>query len=239
MSPIAAMSMSIQSQHKSTLSHQAWVACGSATILFALAKSVLLALESRIWVQPIMSGIVGFLMADLTTGVYHWVIDNYGDASTPFFGSQIQDFQGHHKWPSSITRNEVANNLHDLARAVTFTVLPINLFCNDPTMLGFMVIWSGCIMFSQLFHAWAHRMTSKLPRLVVALQNAGVLVSAKQHAEHHRPPYNSNYCIVSGAWNQFLDNHKVWEALEMVVFRVSGVKPRSWTDTNSSLIYRG
>ena len=81
--------------------------------------------------------------------VYHWAIDNYGIASTPGFGAQIEAFQGHHKWPWTITRRQFANNLHALARAVTFTVLPINLLCDDPVIHGFVGMWSGCIMFSQ------------------------------------------------------------------------------------------
>lgn len=31
--------------------------------------------------------------ADLLSGVYHWGVDNYGDGSTPVFGSQIAGFQ--------------------------------------------------------------------------------------------------------------------------------------------------
>ncbi|WZZ23329.1 hypothetical protein YC2023_124716 [Brassica napus] len=63
-------------------------------------------------------------------------------------------------------------------------------------------------MFSQQFHAWAHGTKSKLPPLVVALQDMGVLVSRKQHGEHHRAPYNNIYCIL-------------------------GVRPRSWSEPNS------
>ena len=81
--------------------------------------------------------------------VYHWAIDNYGIASTPGFGAQIEAFQGHHKWPWTITRRQFANNLHALARAVTFTVLPINQLRDDPVIHGFVGMWSGCIMFSQ------------------------------------------------------------------------------------------
>ncbi|PKI67954.1 hypothetical protein CRG98_011550 [Punica granatum] len=160
---------------KSTWSHRAWVACGCTTVFVSLAKSVLLAAESHSWAGPILAGSVGYVLADLGSGVYHWGIDNYGDASTPFFGSQIEAFQGHHKWPWTITRREFANNLHALARAVAFSVLPIDLLCNDPTMLGFVAFFSGCIMFSQQFHAWAHGTKSRLPQLVVALQDAGIL----------------------------------------------------------------
>ncbi len=65
---------------------------------------------------------------------------------------------------------------------------------------------------------------------MVAPQDARLLVSRSQHAAHHRPPYDNNYYIVSGLWNEFLDKQKAFEALEMVLFFKLGVRPRSWSD---------
>ncbi|KAL4566820.1 hypothetical protein LXL04_030945 [Taraxacum kok-saghyz] len=153
---------------------------------------------------------------------------------TPVFGSQIDAFRGHHRWPWTITKRQFANNLHALARVITYTILPIDLIGHDhPVVMGFVAMASGCIMFSQLFHSWAHGTKSKLPPVVVALQDAGVLVSRSQHADHHRKPYNNNYCIVSGVWNRLLDENKVFEALEMVLFFKFGLRPRSWSEPNS------
>ncbi|PIN12208.1 Ubiquitin-conjugating enzyme [Handroanthus impetiginosus] len=218
---------------KSTWSHRAWLASGCTTVLISLAKSVAAAAESHIWLEPILAGFVGYVLADLGSGFYHWGIDNYGSAETPIFGAQIDAFQGHHKWPWTITRREFANNLHSLGLAVTFTVLPINLLCDDPVWLGFVGVCSGCIMFSQQFHSWAHTTKSRLPPVVVALQDGGVLVSRTQHAAHHRAPYNNNYCIVSGVWNEILDSTRFFEAMEMVIFFKFGVRPRSWSEPNS------
>ncbi|KAI9108533.1 hypothetical protein K1719_020417 [Acacia pycnantha] len=218
---------------QSTWSHRAWVAAGCTTVFVSLAKCISQSAILHVWFEPVLTGWVGYILADLGSGVYHWAIDNYGDGSTPAFGSQIEAFQGHHKWPWTITRRQFANNLHALARAVTFTVLPIELVCNDPALLGFVGVCSGCIMFSQQFHAWAHGTKSRLPPFVVALQDAGVLVSRSQHAAHHKPPYNDNYCIVSGAWNEFLDEHKVFQVLEMILYFKLGVRPRSWSEPNS------
>ncbi|XP_057487273.1 fatty acid desaturase 4, chloroplastic-like [Actinidia eriantha] len=218
---------------QSTWSHRAWVASGCTTLAVSLVKCVTAAAESHMWFEPILAGLVGYVLADLGSGLYHWGIDNYGSASTPVFGSQIEGFQGHHKWPWTITRRQFANNIHALARGITFTVLPIDLICNGPILHGFVAVCSGCIMFSQQFHAWAHGTKSRLPPLVLALQDAGVLVSRSQHAAHHRQPYNNNYCIVSGVWNEFLDELKVFEALEMIVFFKLGVRPRSWSEPNS------
>ncbi|KAK2632763.1 hypothetical protein EUGRSUZ_L01106 [Eucalyptus grandis] len=166
-------------------------------VLVALAKSVVASCESHVWAEPILAGAVGYVLADLGSGVYHWGIDNYGDASTPVFGTQIEAFQGHHKWPWTITRRQGANNLHALACAVVFVVGPIDFICKDPTMLGFVAVCSGCIMFSQQFHSWAQSTKSKLPPLV------------------------------------FLDDRKVFEALEMVLFFKFGLRPRSWSEPSS------
>lgn len=218
---------------QSTWRHRAWLASGCTTVLYSLAKSIAASADSHIWLEPLLAGLAGYVLADLGSGVYHWGIDNYGGAETPIFGSQIEAFQGHHKWPWTITRRQFANNLHALARVITFTVLPIDLLCNDPVLHGFVCMFSGCIMFSQQFHAWSHGTKSKLPSSVIALQDAGVLISRSQHSAHHRPPYNINYCIVSGVWNEVLNNSKFFEVLEMIIFFKLGVRPRSWSEPNS------
>ncbi|CAI9760431.1 unnamed protein product [Fraxinus pennsylvanica] len=219
----------------STRYHRAWLASGCISVLISLAKAVTGASRSspRTWLQLIASGLVGYVMADLATGIYHWAIDNYGCSKTPIFGPQIESFLVHHRIPWAIATRPVAYNLHVLAQGVTFMVLPITLLYNDPVLLGFMGVFGGCIIFCQQFHAWAHGAKPKLPQLVVALQNAGIIVPRLQHAAHHRPPYNSNYCIVSGMWNRFLDKSKFFVALEIILFYMLGVQPRSWTEPNS------
>ena len=47
-----------------------------------------------LWVA--VGGFVGYLIADLVSGVFHWSVDNYGDGKTPVFGTVIEAFQGHH-----------------------------------------------------------------------------------------------------------------------------------------------
>ncbi|KAI4320775.1 hypothetical protein MLD38_034220 [Melastoma candidum] len=229
---------------QSTWSHRAWLTSGCATIAVTLGKSALAAVASSSSsgvVEPgvMVAGLAGYFLADLGSGVYHWGIDNYGNASTPVFGSQIEAFQGHHKWPWTITRRQVANNLHALARAVAFSLLPFDLLCEDATVLCFAASFAGFIMMSQQFHSWAHSTKSRLPPIIVALQDAGVLVSRAQHAAHHRPPYNNNYCIVSGAWNRFLDENRVFEVLEMAIYFRYGVRPRSWSEPGSDWTEEG
>ncbi|KAK2639678.1 hypothetical protein Ddye_027473 [Dipteronia dyeriana] len=63
---------------------------------------------------------------------------------------------------------QFANNLHALG-VIMFIMLHIYILCDDPTLQGFVSVCSGCIMFSQQFHPWAHGKKSKLSSPVVAL----------------------------------------------------------------------
>lgn len=62
------------------------------------------------------------------------------------------------------------------------------------------------VCMSQQFHAWSHMKKSELHPAVVALQEAGLLIGRKAHGAHHRAPFEGNYCIVSGWWNDMLDS---------------------------------
>ncbi|KAL2472988.1 Fatty acid desaturase 4 [Forsythia ovata] len=217
----------------STWSHCAWFASGCITVLISLAKSVTTAFNSRTWLELILSYMVGYVLADLFSGIYHWAIDNYGCAKTPIFGNQIRLFQLHHETPWAIARQQMAKSLHVTARVLTFMVLPIVLLCSDPVLLGFVGVFAGFILFTLQIHAWAHCAKDKLPPLVVALQDCRIIVKSSKHAAHHRPPYNSNYCIVSGMWDMLLDKSKFFVALEKIFFFMLGVPPRSWTEPNS------
>ena len=58
---------------------------------------------------------------------------------------------------------------------------------------------------AQQTHAWSHLKRGDVPPLVLALQDAGVLISCRAHGAHHRAPFSCQYCIVSGIWNDALD----------------------------------
>ncbi|KAL6659411.1 hypothetical protein ACP70R_003451 [Stipagrostis hirtigluma subsp. patula] len=224
---------------RSTWPQRAWTLAGSAAIVSSLSTSAsLVAAGTSSPAEPLAAALAAYSLADLATGVYHWFVDNYGDASTPLFGSQIAAFQGHHRYPSTITLREPCNNLHALARAAGLALLPADAALSaagcPAAAHAFAGAFAACVVLSQQFHAWAHEKRRRLPPGVEALQDAGVLVSRAQHAAHHRPPYSTNYCIVSGMWNGVLDRYRVFEALEMVVYLRTGVRPRSWDETDAS-----
>ncbi|CAO2209919.1 unnamed protein product [Urochloa humidicola] len=221
---------------RSTWPQRAWTLAGSLAILTSFLTTARLVASS---VSPTadllavtMAAFAAYSLADLTTGVYHWLADNYGGAGTPLFGAQIVEFQEHHRLPSTITRRDPCNNLYELARAAALMLFPAGAALSavdaPAAAHAFAAVLMACLVLSQQFHAWAHERPARLPPGVAALQRAGVLVSRAQHAAHHRQPHNSNYCIVSGMWNGVLDRYKVFEAVEKVIYRATGVQPRSW-----------
>ena len=86
---------------------------------------------------------------------------------------------------------------------------------------------------AQQTHAWSHLKRGDVPPLVLALQDAGVLISCRAHGAHHRAPFSCQYCIVSGLWNDALDAG-VLTAAERLIFDRTGVAPRGWSEPASS-----
>ncbi|KAL2621538.1 hypothetical protein R1flu_001743 [Riccia fluitans] len=224
---------------ESTPEHRLWVGVGAAAVLGMLTKAVIAAHSPEDMILIVTSMFAGYLLADLGSGIYHWGVDNYGNARTPIVGSQIDAFQGHHKRPWTITKRQFANNIHAIARPVAFTLAPFLALPGNPALDSFMGTFLGCVIMSQQFHAWSHMKKSQLPAFVVALQEKGVLVSRKMHGAHHRSPYNINYCIVSGIWNPILDRNRVFSKLEAFIHSKFGVAPRSWFETQGEWLQEG
>ncbi|KAG8365078.1 hypothetical protein BUALT_Bualt18G0066800 [Buddleja alternifolia] len=230
-----------ESWYKSTWVHRAWFASGCTTVLISLAKSMLITISGAgastttplTWLRLAFAVLLGYVLADLVSGVYHWAMDNYGSPETPVIGSIIYTFVDHHQHPMELNKCDTAALLYQAAGVATAVFLPVNICSNDPVLLAFVGVLSGFGIFNIKFHTWAHTPKRKLPPLVAALQDAGIIVPWSQHGAHHRPPLNTNYCSVSGICNRVLDKYKVFMAMEVVLFRVTGVRPRSWAEPDS------
>ncbi|KAG9454090.1 hypothetical protein H6P81_006994 [Aristolochia fimbriata] len=217
-------------EFKTTWDHRVWLLIGLTSVAISLTRSVAgsLGASGCLWPYSLFTGFLGYLAADLTSGFYHWAIDNYGRPNTPIAGSYINTFEGHHKWPTSPTYYEAVSGTYKIAQGVAFILLPLDYFVTNPLLLSFLGAYGGFATFSAQFHEWAHRPKSSVPRIVVMLQNMGILLPPQKHAKHHRPPHEGTYCTISGLCNHFLDNCGVLRGLEMVLFSVFGVRPRSW-----------
>ena len=55
-------------------------------------------------------------------------------------------------------------------------------------------------------------------------------MTRKNHMAHHKKPFESNYCIVSGHCNPILDSNGFFRRLEKLVERTTGNKARCETE---------
>eukprot|EP01018_Ginkgo_biloba_P011141 Gb_03374 [translate_table: standard] len=224
---------------ESTVAHRIWVGVGCGAMVGMLIKTVIAMDSMESVLIGLLCAFLGYVFADMGTGIYHWGIDNYGDANTPIFGSQIDAFQGHHRRPWTITKRQFANNIHALARPASLILGAFILLPSNTGFDAFAGVMTGCIVFSQQFHCWSHCKKSQLPALVIGLQDKGVLVSRVKHGAHHRAPYDNNYCIVSGMWNPLLDSTKFFRKMEMLIYSRWGVRPRCWDETAAEWLQDG
>lgn len=179
-------------------------------------------------VQTALLLMSSWLLADFGSGVLHWSVDNYGNGRTPVMGSIIAAFQGHHSAPWTITEREFCNNVYKLC--IPFGVIPMTLinFIAGPAVTIFFTFFCVNEILSQEFHKWSHMTPKECPGWVNWLQDVGLTIGRKPHAQHHLAPYDGNYCIVSGVWNEALDKSGIFRWAEHEVYKLNGVESNAW-----------
>lgn len=168
------------------------------------------------------------VLGDLGTGVFHWSVDNYGSLKTPLVGTVCAAFQGHHETPWTITFRPFANNVYKIASGTipvlgAMALLPAEDFAMQKIFFSLFANWW---LVSQELHKYAHM--RKVPPAVQFLQNAGIILSRKEHGLHHSSPFEAHYCILTGQCNGFLDKINFFRGLEKVVFELTGNRPITW-----------
>ncbi|GAB5029511.1 Hypothetical protein NocV09_00101260 [Nannochloropsis oceanica] len=167
------------------------------------------------------------VFSDFFSGVFHWSVDNYGSGKTPVLGAVIEAFQGHHDAPWTITYREFCNNVHKITKITIPAMMAVVLLHpSNPLLTLFAILFFNLQVLSQEFHKISH--LTKPPAWAVMLQDMGLIISRKEHGQHHSNPFESNYCILTGTCNSFLDESGLFRVLERGVYEVTGVMPNCW-----------
>lgn len=149
-----------------------------------------------------------WLLADLMSGIGHFVMDRYFRSDWPYVG------------PVIAAPNELHH--HDPYAFLSGDYLTRNWTTIFAALIGFAVTapftwWSIAFLFltqANEIHAMSHRKQTGFIRM---LQDTGILCSSRQHAEHHRMPYDCRYCAMSNFLNPALDYFRVWYGIERVL----------------------
>ncbi len=144
--------------------------------------------------------VAAYAVADLASGIVHFLLDNFGSPDTPVIGQKfVKPFRDHHVDPMAMTQGDFIAVNADNVFVCLPVIVPAFFFLDTsqhPYAGVFIVgLVAGVIMTNQL-HKWAHMPT--VPRLVDVAQRHGVVLSKEHHSVHHSGAYDRNYCITWG-----------------------------------------
>ena len=173
---------------------------------------------------------VGYALADLVSGIVHWLADRYGTTSTPIVGSNfIRPFREHHVDPKAITTHDFVETngsnciVSAPCMAIVFFGLPITESVLATFVVAGMLVFCLTIFATNQFHKWAHM--DSPPRAVSWLRRLSLALTSEHHDIHHNAPFDRNYCITVGWWNPILERLKVFEKVESGIAFISGIRP--------------
>ena len=146
-------------------------------------------------------------------------------------GNIIAAFQGHHSAPWTITERDFCNNVYKLCVPFgipSMAVISTLAGSQHPGVTLFFTFFCAMEIMSQEFHKWSHMTKSEVPEYVNWIQDIGLSINRKDHALHHKAPYDGRYCIVSGLCNDYLDQSGFFRRLEHKVYQWNGIEANSW-----------
>ena len=166
-----------------------------------------------------------WVVADLVSGLVHWLADTWGSTSMPVLGRRfLRPFRIHHENPADILERDFIDCNGDVAMLAC--PLLIAAWCLAPSSLSvFAAALGAAALPTNQVHQWAHQCAP--PRPVRWLQERGLILSPETHARHHRDPHASHYCITNGWCNAPLEAIGLFRALERWITRATGRLPRS------------
>jgi ubiquitin-conjugating enzyme E2 variant len=183
--------------------------------------------------SPIAYIIAAVIVADLLTGLFHWLEDCYGLPTWPLIGeSVIQPNIDHHVDPVVFTGGTYwSRNWQMIAfAAVIFAVVTVAIGFSPWFALVAVIAAHG-----NEVHVWNHRKVESNPAWINFLQDAGLVQSRVQHNRHHKPPFTAAYCTILSFNNAWLDRVEAWAHLEAAIEIAFGIPPKRGTDERSGV----
>jgi ubiquitin-conjugating enzyme E2 variant len=159
--------------------------------------------------------LLGWLVADLLSGILHWVQDRtLGDGANWIGRRVVAPAQLHHRDPSFFLENSfVTPN-----KTTWLVIVPIaSLWL---AALGPSIILLGALSGGLLVNE-VHRLTHRPPEAgswLRVLQQIGIIQSPAGHARHHRATF-TNYCTLTDWLNPAIEKIELWNGLERILLR--------------------
>ena len=172
--------------------------------------------------------ILGFLLADIVTGGFHWFEDSYLEycSDIPILNTIAQDNELHHYFPRSMIAYSDIDNI-TVSLPITLGILGLFYLFNKKffyTYKVFIVSFAFFCIISNIIHKFSHMRDCEKSSFLLFLQSLGILSSHNHHKIHHQT-IDQKYCVISEYNNYILDSIGFWRFIEYVIFGLTGVKP--------------
>jgi ubiquitin-conjugating enzyme E2 variant len=153
----------------------------------------------------------------------HWLEDSYGQPHWPITGKWITAPNIlHHQAPSAFTENSWLRSA-DVLLVIGAVIIGVAWLVGMLTWQFLLFVAIG--VNANEIHKWNHLPRKKRGKLVVALQDARLLQSAKHHGKHHVGSKDTHYCVVTNVLNPVLDGVRAYEYHQYEV--VEGIEHRA------------
>jgi hypothetical protein len=163
---------------------------------------------------------LGILIGDFIVAFFHWLEDTYlpWTDAPGWLGDIARDNEMHHFIPFGIVSGstwKTANVTGPISLAVgalIYATAPQWTRSHLPLVFAMMIV--GVV--SNAVHKYVHERPCTRPRIITWLQDIGVVISSRQHADHHTTA-DQKYGVVLGFSNYVYDTLGVWRALEAII----------------------
>jgi len=179
--------------------------------------------------NPFLQIIIGYLLADLFTGFFHWLEDTYldYDCEIPILKDLAKHNEIHHFFPRTIVGYSYWENITTTAPFIFLLYLLIYIF-NQKTLYNYPYLHATFFLFTtftNVIHKWTHMRECELHPIIRFLQKTGILCSHSIHRMHHAENNSTNYCVNSSFLNDILDTIGFWRSFEYIIELVLNIKP--------------
>lgn len=180
--------------------------------------------KQNVMFNQILFFVEALLLADLLTGLVHWLEDTYGNPNTQFMGIGkhiVIPNLVHHIRPRELTQGTWFSRVWTSAVFLLILLFLLWVFnCDSPMvyMVFAIAVWGNEV------HCWSHRSPKENGKLITFLQKSYIIQSPKQHGKHHFSPYASHFCALTPYLNPILEMIYFWRILEFAL-KLIGIKP--------------
>jgi hypothetical protein len=206
--------------------------CGADIVVILCCVGYLVgrypAVELR-WPWLIGALLAGYFLADLFSGLVHWVVDTWLDEG--MLGRGIAITREHHTHPGHVLLygflDQASLGAAPSAAVVGVAATLTALFPVSALTYALMIVWfviATCMLFGMSFHNLAHRPVR--PLLLRMAQRLHLVCSPEHHWCHHRD-HTIRYCVINGWANYPCDRLRLWSRLELLVTATTGRAPRA------------